>query len=252
MRAGRVYVLGCPVDPLDMEATVALCEQLIEARRPAFQISINAAKIVAARNDTRLRTVIGRADVVSADGQAVIWAARLLGQPLPERVAGIDLMLRLVGRAAECGWRVFLLGAEKSVLAKVSEELERSHPLLEICGSQHGWFHDHESDRVREEIAAARTDLLFVAMSSPRKEYWISENARTAGVPLAVGVGGAFDVIAGERRRAPRVLQRIGLEWLFRLAQEPRRLGPRYADTNLRFAVALILELIGRRLGARS
>ncbi len=232
-----------------MDETVARCDQIIESGGPAQHVAVNVAKIVATRDDERLRDIIGSCDVVSVDGQPVVWASRLLGDRLPERVAGIDLMFRLLGLAEERGYRVFVLGAREDVLQTAVARLRERYPRLPVAGSHHGYFADEESAAVCQTVRAARPHILLVAMSSPRKEYWLAEHAAELGVPFSMGVGGSIDVVAGHTRRAPDFMQRHGLEWFYRFVQEPRRLGPRYLRTNARFVGLLARELVTRRKG---
>lgn len=239
-----VCILGCPVDALGLDATVERCAELIAGGGPARQVSVNAAKFVSMRDDPALRAAVQESEIISADGQSVVWAARLLRRPLPERVAGIDLMHRLLDRAERDGWRVFLLGATQEVLDAVLERLAESHPRLIVVGRHHGYFRETDEDELCAAIRSAGPDLLLVAMSSPRKELWVARHQQRLGVPLSMGVGGAFDVLAGRVRRAPPPVQRAGFEWLFRLLQEPRRLAWRYAATNVRFLLWLGRELI--------
>jgi N-acetylglucosaminyldiphosphoundecaprenol N-acetyl-beta-D-mannosaminyltransferase len=243
----RVSVLGCPVDALDMPETVERCLELIDRGRPAQHVVVNAAKLVEFNRNERMAQIIRGCELVNADGQSIVWAARLLGRELPERVAGIDLMHELLAAAAQRGLRVFLLGARPEVLADATRRLVEDNPGLVIAGTHHGWFDDSENDAVVRAIRDARPDMLFVAMSSPRKEYWLSENLPKLDVPFAMGVGGALDVVAGVSRRAPRWMQRIGLEWLYRLIQEPRRLWRRYLVSNLRFTALVVRERLSRR-----
>ncbi|HXV57098.1 MAG TPA: WecB/TagA/CpsF family glycosyltransferase [Gaiellaceae bacterium] len=241
------HVLGCDIDRLDMEATLRRCEELIEAREPVQHVVVNVAKVVALRDDPRLREVVESCALVNVDGQPLVWASRLLGDPLPERVAGIDLMFRLLERAEERGYRIFILGARQEVLETAVARIRARHPRLELAGYHHGYFTEEETESVCELIRAAEPHILFVAMSSPRKEYWLAEHAAGLGVPFSMGVGGSIDVVAGTTRRAPAWMQRAGLEWFFRFAQEPLRLGPRYLKTNTRFALILARELLARR-----
>lgn len=247
----RVEVLGCPIDALDMRQTLERCEWLIEVEGSAQHVAVNAAKLVAMQDDPRLREIVYGCDLISADGQSVVWASRLRGNPLPERVAGIDLMEALLAMAERKGYRVFVLGARREVLELAVAELRKRHPLLVVAGYRDGYFDDSESEAVCAEIHAARADILLVAISSPRKEYWLAGHLDQLGVSFAMGVGGAIDVIAGVTHRAPRAAQRLGLEWLFRLVQEPRRLFVRYAVTNVRFLLTLQRELIRSRLAQR-
>ena len=242
----RATIVGCSIDRLDMEETLSRCDGLIAGRRQAQHVAVNAAKIVAMQNDRGLRNVIERCDLVSADGQSVVWASRLLGDPLPERVAGIDLMTELLALAERRGYRVFILGAKPDVLARATERIMERHPRLVLAGTRDGYFGDQQDAEVAAEVAASNADILFVAISSPKKEYWLGSFREQIGVPFVMGVGGSVDVLAGMTKRAPVLLQRLGLEWAYRLAQEPGRLWRRYLVTNIRF-----LALVARELGLR-
>jgi len=244
----RSVVLGCGIDRMDMRQTLARCEELIARREFAQHVAINAAKLVAMQQDPDLRRIVEGCELVSADGQAVVWASRMLHDPLPERVAGIDLMQELFALAERRGFRVFVLGAKAAVLEQARRRIMAKHPRLQFVGMRDGYFSEAEEAEVAEQVRDARPDILFVAISSPRKEYWLGRYGRTIDVPFVMGVGGAIDVVAGITRRAPRPLQQLGLEWAYRLVQEPRRLWRRYAVTNLRFGWLLGGTLI-RRLG---
>ena len=239
-------MLGCHIDRLDMAQTLARCEDLIARREFAQHVAINAAKLVAMQRDPEMRRIVEACELVSADGQAVVWASRLLGDPLPERVAGIDLMQALFALAERRGFRVFILGAKAEVLNQARAEIMARHPRLELAGTRDGYFSEEEGGAVAEEVREARPDILFVAMSSPRKEYWLGRHGRAIDVPFVMGVGGAIDVVAGITQRAPGSLQRLGLEWAYRLAQEPRRLWRRYAVTNIQFSIILAGALLRR------
>jgi N-acetylglucosaminyldiphosphoundecaprenol N-acetyl-beta-D-mannosaminyltransferase len=245
----RALVLGCHIDRLDMTQTVARCEDLIARREFAQHVAINAAKLVAMQRDSELRRIVEACELVSADGQAVVWASRLLGDPLPERVAGIDLMGELFALAERRGFRVFILGAKAEVLEQARAKIMARHPRLQLVGTRDGYFSEDEGAAVAQEVRDARPDILFVAISSPRKEYWLGRHGRAIDVPFVMGVGGAIDVVAGITQRAPGLLQRLGLEWAYRLAQEPRRLWRRYAVTNIQFAVLLAGAMIRRLWG---
>jgi N-acetylglucosaminyldiphosphoundecaprenol N-acetyl-beta-D-mannosaminyltransferase len=246
-RNGRAHVLGCEIDRVDMTEALERCERSIRTRTRTQHMAVNAAKIVAMRRDDDLRRLVGGCDLITADGQAVVWASRLLGDPLPVRVAGIDLMLELMALAERRGYGVYVLGARQDVLDQALARLRERHPRLRITGFHDGYFSDAEEPSVVAAIRAARPDLLFVAMSTPRKEYFLGRWGPELDVPFSMGVGGAVDVLAGITRRAPRPLQRLGLEWAFRLAQEPRRLFRRYLVTNLAF-IGLTLRCLGDRL----
>jgi N-acetylglucosaminyldiphosphoundecaprenol N-acetyl-beta-D-mannosaminyltransferase len=233
-----------------MDEAVARCEAAIVSRSYLQQVSVNAAKFVAMAEDRELREMVADSGLITADGQSVVWAGRLLGIRLPERVAGIDLMQRLLAAADRKGYRVYVLGARSEVLKTALARLRARYPDLTIAGARDGYYSDSEVAAVCEEIRATRPDILFIAMSSPRKEHFLGEHGETLGVPFAMGVGGSIDVIAGLTRRAPRMLQRLGLEWAYRLAQEPRRLASRYFKTNARFAWMVLRTLFATRRGS--
>jgi N-acetylglucosaminyldiphosphoundecaprenol N-acetyl-beta-D-mannosaminyltransferase len=245
-RNGRAHVLGCEIDRVDMTETLERCERFIRTRTRAQHMAVNAAKIVSSHNDEELHRLINGCDIVTADGQAVVWASRVLGDPLPSRVAGVDLMNELLALAERRGYRVFILGAKQDVLDRALERLRERHPRLEVAGHRDGYYAAGEERAVVDQIRASRPDLLFVAMPSPRKEYFLGRWGDTLDVPFAMGVGGAIDVLAGVTRRAPRRLQVLGLEWAYRLGQEPRRLLRRYLVTNSLFIV-MTLRSAGRR-----
>lgn len=247
----RVVVLGCEIDRLDMAGTLERCRHAIDERRYTQHVSINASKLVALKQQAELREIIARCQLINADGQSVVWASRLLGDPLPERVAGVNLMHALIAMAETNGYRIFILGARPEVLRTAVEKLQAQHPKLAIAGSHHGYFTDEQSPEIADEIRAARADILFVAMTSPRKEQWLGEYGRALEVPLVMGVGGSIDIVAGIAKRAPRAWQRVGMEWLYRLLQEPRRLARRYMFTNAQF-IALVAQGVARRARNRA
>jgi N-acetylglucosaminyldiphosphoundecaprenol N-acetyl-beta-D-mannosaminyltransferase len=245
----RAIVLGCAIDRLDMQQTVARCLAIIDERRYGQHMAINAAKLVSMQEDPALRDSIAGSEIVNADGQSVVWASRLLGDPLPCRVAGIDLMHELLAAAARRGDPVFVLGARADVLERAVTNLHARYPGLVVAGTQDGYFSDDDVDEVCTAIRAARAAMLFVAMSSPRKELFLAEHGPSLGVPFVMGVGGAIDVAAGVTRRAPAGFQRLGLEWLYRLLQEPRRMWRRYLPSNARFVRLVAREMVARRRG---
>ena len=242
----RAEVLGCVIDRVGMQETLARVENLISAGGFNQHVAINTAKLVSLHDDDRLREIVEHCDLVNADGQAVIWASRLLGDPLPERVAGIDLMVELLGLAERKGYRVYILGARQDVLDQAVGRIRERYPRLQFAGWRNGYFSSKEEAQVCADIRATRPHIVFVAMSTPRKEYFLAERGPELGAEFVMGVGGAVDVIAGLTRRAPVSWQRLGLEWLFRLLQEPRRMFSRYAVTNTRFAFMVAVALLGR------
>jgi N-acetylglucosaminyldiphosphoundecaprenol N-acetyl-beta-D-mannosaminyltransferase len=241
--APRARVLGCEIDRFGLSEAVERCERHIDARVPAQHMAVNAAKVVAMQDDTELLRLVNSCEIVTADGQAVVWASRLLGDPLPSRVTGIDLMQELLVLAEAKGYGVYLLGARAEVLERAVTRVRCLHPELRIVGHRDGYFSEEEEPGIVAAIRRAKPDLLFVAMPSPRKERFIGDWREELNVPFCMGVGGSIDVLAGVTRRAPELLQRLGLEWAYRLAQEPRRLLRRYLVGNWRF-IALTLRQV--------
>jgi N-acetylglucosaminyldiphosphoundecaprenol N-acetyl-beta-D-mannosaminyltransferase len=240
--AHAVEVFGVTLHPFTMSATVDRVGDLLREGGHHQHVALNAAKIVALRDDPSLASIVRGCSLVSADGQAVVWAARLLGVGVPERVAGIDLMEQLLARAAKEGWSAYFLGARPEVVAAAVDEECRRHPGLRVAGHRDGYWAPHEEAGVVAEVARSRADLLFVAMPTPRKERFLAEHLDDLGVSFAMGVGGSFDVVAGITSRAPRWMQRAGLEWAHRLAQEPRRMFRRYLVGNARFIAMTMRE----------
>jgi N-acetylglucosaminyldiphosphoundecaprenol N-acetyl-beta-D-mannosaminyltransferase len=216
------------------------------ARTPLTCVSLNVAKLVNMRRDPQLREDVERGDLICPDGMGIVWGARLLGLRAPERVAGVDLLERLLELCARRGYRPYILGAEESVLRRAAENLTARYPGLRFAGLRNGYFQDDEAAAVAEAIKDAKADCLFIAISSPKKERFMKAYGAATQTPLVMGVGGSIDVAAGLARRAPPWAQRCGLEWLFRLAQEPRRLWRRYLLTNGVFAGWMVLALLAR------
>jgi N-acetylglucosaminyldiphosphoundecaprenol N-acetyl-beta-D-mannosaminyltransferase len=242
-----IVLMGCQIDNLTLAETLDRVELLIASGTPHEQVSINVDKIVHIQRDSRLREFVNRCALASPDGMPVVWASRLLGMPLKERVAGIDLFEALLARAARNGWRVYLLGAEESVVQAVRADCARRYPALAIAGVRNGYWRPGEEAAVAQAVRDARPDILFVALGSPAKENFLERWQPTMRVPFAMGVGGSFDVVAGRTRRAPRWMQRAGLEWFHRFLQEPRRMFARYFVRDLAFFVLLARELVRYR-----
>jgi N-acetylglucosaminyldiphosphoundecaprenol N-acetyl-beta-D-mannosaminyltransferase len=240
----RAHILGCEIDRLDLAGTVARVETIIREGTPSQHIAVSATNVVALREDPRLYEIARSCALVNADGQGVVWASRLLGDPLPERVMALDLMEALMPVAEERGYRIFILGAKPDVLAQAVANLRNRHPRLIVAGSRDGYFGEEDDEDVIREIRDAHPDMLFVALPSPKKEYWLSEHLEELGVPFVMGVGGGVDVIAGLVRRAPRFIQRSGFEWVFRLVQEPRRLFRRFMVGNAKFISLFLGEFV--------
>jgi N-acetylglucosaminyldiphosphoundecaprenol N-acetyl-beta-D-mannosaminyltransferase len=240
---------GVDMHPLTMSETVELIDQRMIEGAFTQHVVVNVAKIVRMQSDEVLSRSVRECDVVNIDGMGVVWGCRFLGAHVPERVAGVDLFHQLVSLAAVRDYPVFLLGAEQEIVAKVASVLQEAHPLLRIAGWHHGYFWNDEH-AVVERIKASGARMLFVAITSPKKENFISRWRSELRVDFVMGVGGTFDVVAGKVARAPRWMQRTGLEWFFRILQEPRRMWRRYLTTNTAFAKMLIAEALRHRVAS--
>jgi N-acetylglucosaminyldiphosphoundecaprenol N-acetyl-beta-D-mannosaminyltransferase len=219
----RVNLLGADIDALSMEETVERAAGLIRDYRSYWIMTLNPELLYQAQSEKELLDLARRADIVTADGEGIVWACRMAGHPVPERVTGIDLLLHLVERAAAENWSVYLLGAAPGVAGEAADRLGREYPGLRIAGAHHGYFQADEESRIAEDIKKAKPDLLFVALGAPKQEIWIDRHFGKFGSGVAVGVGGSFDVLAGRVRRAPRWVRQLHLEWLSRLLRDPSR-----------------------------
>ena len=240
----RITLMGCPIDNLSMEETLGRIEGFIVSGGPHQHVVVNVDKLVKASRDPELRRIINACALVNVDGMPVVWASHLLGTPLKERVAGVDLFEALMRRAGAKGWRVFLLGAHEDVVRQVAALYRRRYPGLVLAGYRNGYWHDGaEEAEVARQVRASRADLLFVAMSSPKKEQFLDKHQVAMRIPFAMGVGGAFDVAIGKVGRAPAWMQQAGLEWFYRFLQEPRRMFRRYFIEDMAFIWLLMKEL---------
>lgn len=239
----RVTLFGCNIDNVSMEETLERVEDFVRAGRPHQHVVVNVDKLVKASRDEDLRRIINACDLVNVDGMPVVWASRLLGKPLKERVAGIDLFEALMRRAADKGWRVFLLGARPDVVREVAAIYARRYPALVLAGVRDGYWQGKDAEAgVVRQVRDSRADLLFVAISSPRKEQFLGLYQAEMRIPFAMGVGGSFDVAIGRVKRAPAWMQKAGLEWFFRFLQEPRRMFRRYFIDDMAFIWLVVKE----------
>jgi N-acetylglucosaminyldiphosphoundecaprenol N-acetyl-beta-D-mannosaminyltransferase len=243
----RIEMMGCKIDNLSMEETLQTVEGFIHSGKPHQHVVVNVDKLVKASRDPDLRRIINDCALINADGMPVVWASRLLGKGLKERVAGVDLFESLMQRAAQKGWRVFLLGAREEVVSGVSRIYPAKYPGLTIAGYRNGYWDAAEEAGVVEQIKTARADLLFVAISSPKKEQFLGKYQAEMRIPFAMGVGGTFDVAVGKVRRAPQWMQKSGLEWFYRFLQEPRRMFKRYFIDDMAFFWLLLREATAPR-----
>jgi N-acetylglucosaminyldiphosphoundecaprenol N-acetyl-beta-D-mannosaminyltransferase len=244
----KAELLGLSFDTVTMETAVARCLEFCRApRTPHTVVTANSSHLCMMRHDPELARACRAADLAVADGMSVVWALRASGQPVPERVAGVDLMARLLAAAGEHQLRVYFLGAKREVVAALVETSRLQHPGLEIAGFRDGYFGLDDHLGIVQEIRASRAHILFVGMPSPFKETWCERHRQRLEVPVIMGVGGSFDVLAGFVRRAPRWLQGMGLEWFWRLLMEPRKMWKRYLSTNIEFIWVAGCEIVVRR-----
>lgn len=239
--------LGCRLSPVGVPDLLAAVDRAVRERRPLLHAVLNAAKVVHATRDEGFRHLLNSFDLIQADGMSIVWAARLIqGRRVP-RLAGADLMPLLLAHAERRGYRVYFLGATDEILALMQERLLRRFPALRVAGARNGYFAPGVESEVAGQIVEARADLLFVGMPTPRKETFLATYGRDLGLGFAMGVGGTFDVLAGRVRRAPVMIQKVGMEWAWRLGQEPGRLGRRYLASNGRFVLLVLRARLPRR-----
>lgn len=243
------FLFGIPIQGLTLAQTLDVIHRAITERIPLQIGVVNAAKIVNMHQDPDLMRDVLSSDMILADGAAVVWASKILGRPLPERVAGIDLMYGMLERGKQSGYRVYCLGATEEVSVRVAEEIAQHYPGVVLAGRHHGYYTPEQEHEIAEDIARSDADILLVAMTSPKKERFLARWSDIIKTPICHGVGGSFDVMAGKVRRAPVLWQKMGLEWLYRVLQEPRRLWRRYLVTNTLFCI-MVLKAFFRR-GAR-
>jgi len=243
----RRLFLGFPIDVLSMKETLEIIQRSIAGRHLLQHVVVNVAKLMQMRDDAELAKSVSDSDLINIDGMGVVYGCRLLGINVPERVAGVELMEKILAESEKQRWRPYILGAESAVLDEAVRRIRDRYPDLQIAGFHHGYFPQDQDERVAKLIAASNADCLFIAISSPRKENFMNQWRDVMCVPFVMGVGGSIDVIAGKVKRAPEWMQRVGLEWAFRLAQEPRRMWRRYLFTNASYARAILIELLTRR-----
>jgi N-acetylglucosaminyldiphosphoundecaprenol N-acetyl-beta-D-mannosaminyltransferase len=235
----RIELFGCPLDVATMDETVNVIAGRIEQRRFTQHGAVNVAKVVNMRKDSALDESIRSCDIINIDGMGIVLGARMLGHDIPERVTGIDLFHRLLHLSADRGFPVYLLGAKEAIVSEARRKIEALYPDLVIVGHHHGYFWDEEEAMVNN-IRESGARLLFVAITPPKKEIFINKWKDKLGVDFVMGVGGSFDIVAGKIKRAPVWMQNNGLEWMYRIIQEPGRMWKRYLVTNTKFAWLLL------------
>lgn len=242
MNYNRVSILGTHIDNLTMEETIGEIETAINNKKQIHHVVVNAGKIVAMQTNPELRESVNSADIINADGQAVVWASKLVRKPIKERVAGIDLFINLIQYAHKKNQTIFLLGATQEIVEKVKNRISKEYSPNVVAGYVNGYFEKEEEAEIIEQIVSSKPQMLFVAMTSPKKELFLFRNREALSkVNFIMGVGGSFDVYSGNLQRAPVFLQKIGMEWFFRLIQDPRRMWKRYLIGNAKF-VALVFR----------
>ena len=221
----KVTILGVPVDVITMGEAVARIDGFIEKRTPVLVATANAEMLMRATHDGALRRILQGAAMVTPDGAGTVWAAHHLGYAMPERVAGYDMVQELMREAPAKRRRIFFFGSAPGVADKAKKKAEQLYPGIEIVGTRNGFFTAADEPAIIEEIKAAHPDILLAALGVPKQEKWLAKHLGELGVPVAIGVGGTFDVMAGVMKRAPRWMQRAKLEWLFRGMIQPKRAG---------------------------
>ena len=231
----RIQILNTTVDVLSVHDTIELVEEYVKKKEPLHLMGVNADKINELNKNERLKQIVNSCGIINADGISVIIASKYLGKPLPERVAGIDLMQKLVELSEKKGYTIYLLGAKEEVVQKTAKVLMESYPKLNLVGFHNGYFKEDEWPAISEILKRKKPDFVFVGITSPIKEYLIEYLQSEGNKSVFMGVGGSFDVISGTIPRAPKWMQDSGLEWLFRVLQEPKRLFKRYFAGNYLF-----------------
>lgn len=237
----RIEFMGSPMDNLSMQESVDIIETNVANGVFLQHVVVNVAKLVHMQHDDELAESVKACDIINIDGMGVVLGARFCGHKVKERVAGVDLFHQLLAMSAKCGFPVFLLGAEEAVAEKTAETVKKLYPELALAGYHHGYFWDDE-EAIVKMIKDSGAKLLFVAITSPKKENFINKWQDKLGVNFVMGVGGTFDVVAGKVKRAPKWMQKYGLEWFYRIVQEPRRMWKRYLVTNSQFLFLLLKE----------
>lgn len=239
----RIKILNTYIDNYSIKETIALIDNTIKNRKQLQHVVVNAGKIVALQSDLQLRKSVNESDLINADGQAVVWASKVLKKPLKERVAGIDLMTNLIELAHKKKHKIFFFGAKQDVVKTVVDKYSKKYSPNIIAGYRNGYFKKEEEQNIAREIANSGANILFVAISSPTKENFLYENKDLLKkVNFVMGVGGSFDVVSGKVKRAPVWMQNSGLEWFYRFTQEPKRMWKRYLIGNTKFIYLVFKE----------
>lgn len=223
MNIPKVNIFGVPISKLGFKDTVNMLVKAVESRKPHQVITANPIMVMAAQENNSYMAMMQKADIIVPDGAGVVWAAGYVGNPVQERVPGIEIMQELLNIAEARGWKVYLLGASPEVIQAAADRIRSNHPKLIMAGVRDGYFGADQDQEVIAGIRSANPDLLFVGRSADKQEPWIAQYKEALGVPVIMGVGGSFDVISGKLKRAPKLFRQLRLEWFYRLLQEPYR-----------------------------
>jgi len=243
MGKNTIDILGIKIDNIQQSDVFGIVNAAVSNNEQIHLEGVNASKIVDMQEDQALRDSVNNSNLITADGQSVIWASKILGQPLKGRLAGIDLMYKLVDMAHKKGYKIFLFGAKEEVVKKVIDIYSETYGSEIIAGYRNGYFKKEDEPQIAKQIADSGAHMLFVGITSPIKENFLHENKETLqNVNLIMGVGGSFDVISGKVKRAPIWMQKTGLEWFYRVLQEPKRMWKRYLVGNSKFIWLVLKE----------
>ncbi len=246
--AKRKRFFGSNIDLLTMDETLATVEKIIAGGIPTQHCVVNVAKLVNMRKNPELMEMVNSCALVNVDGQGIVLGARLLGTRVPERVTGIDIFMNLMRIADKAAYGVYFFGAKDHVVKQVVQKFSYQYPHMVVAGYRDGYYKPEEEKSIVESIRRSGADILVVAMGSPAKEYFMNRNLHELNVPFVMGVGGSFDIVAGVTQRAPVWAQKAGLEWFFRMMNEPRRMIARYMTSNLQFLGLLIkAKFLGKK-----
>ena len=238
----RIQILGITIDPLTMKETVDAVEQYVLKKHPLHLMGVNADKINQCHEDEKIKKIVNESGIINADGASVVLASKFLGAPVPERVAGIDLMQNLLELSNKKGYSVYFFGAKEEILQDMLKIFEERYPALNVVGYRNGYFSPEDEKHIQEDIKEKKPDFVFVGITSPKKEYIIQSFMDNGINAVFMGVGGSFDVLSGHIKRAPLWMQNAHLEWLFRVANEPKRLFKRYFVGNATFIKRVLDE----------
>lgn len=244
MNEQRTEFMGIPVDAITMRDTIAEIHQSIKRGEHIQHMAINTMIVLRMVEDPEFMHTLSKCEVINADGIGVVWASKWLGKPLPERVTGIDLMEALIALCAQEGYKPYFLGAQEEVVQQTVSHYSQKYPSLQIAGYRNGYFADEDEQKIADDVRESGADMLFVAISSPKKEIFLGRWRETMNIPFCMGVGGSFDVVSGKFKRAPEWVQKMGLEWAYRWKQEPKRMFRRNAVDMPKFVAMVVASKV--------